>query len=174
RSDRLQRMIERTEELRLFDLGPVESVLARNAGHHGAGPLRRALSLYKPSPFTRSGLERRFLDLIREAGLPQPFTGYNEQGFELDVYWPEQRFAVELDTFETHGTRAAFERDRLRQEELALAGIEMIRITGTRLDREPRQVIERLGRLLGRRQERYPSAGESAAMSELAAGSRVT
>jgi hypothetical protein len=148
RFDRLQRMIERTEELRLFDLAPVESVLARNAGHHGAGPLRRALALYKPSPFTRSDLERRFLELISEVGLPRPSTGYNEQGFELDVYWPEQRFAVELDTFETHGTRAAFERDRLRQEELKLAGIEMIRVTGTRLDREPQQVIQRVGRLL--------------------------
>lgn len=93
-------------------------------------------------------LERRFLDLIREAGLPQPATGYNELGFELDVSWPEARFAVELDTYETHGTREAFERDRLRQEELALVGIEMIRVTGTRLEREPERVIERVAQLL--------------------------
>jgi hypothetical protein len=151
RFDRLQRLIERSEELRLFDLVLVESVLARNAGHHGAGPLRRALALYRPPPFTRSGLERRFLDLVAEAGLPRPSTGFNEIGFELDVYWPEQRFAVELDTFETHGTRAAFERDRLRQEELKLAGIEMVRLTGTRLEREPSQVIDRIARLLAQR-----------------------
>ncbi len=101
RPTRLQRMLERSEELRLFDLRPVESVLERNVGHHGAGPLRRALALYKPSPFNRSGIERRFLELVAEAGLPQPATGFNEEGFELDVYWPEQRFAVELDTYET-------------------------------------------------------------------------
>ncbi len=41
----------------------VESVLERNQGH-GAGPLRRALALYKPSPFNRSGVERRFLELV--------------------------------------------------------------------------------------------------------------
>jgi very-short-patch-repair endonuclease len=151
RPPRLQRMLERSEELRLFDLEPVESVLARNKGHHGAGPLRRAIALYRPAPFSRSGLERRFLDLVKKAGLQHPVTGYNEAGFELDVYWPAQRFAVELDTFETHGTRAAFERDRLRQEELKLAGIEMIRVTGTRLDREPAEVIARLSRLLARR-----------------------
>jgi hypothetical protein len=145
---RLQRMIERAEELGLFDLGPVESVLERNAGHHGAGPLRSALALYKPPPFSRSGLERRFLALVREAGLPRPSTGFNELGFELDVYWSEHRFAVELDSFKTHGTRAAFERDRIRQEELKLAGIEMIRITEDRLEREPEEVIARLSRLL--------------------------
>jgi predicted transcriptional regulator of viral defense system len=52
RTRRLQRMLERSEELRLFDLAQVESVLERNKGHHGAGPLRRALVLYKPAPFT--------------------------------------------------------------------------------------------------------------------------
>jgi hypothetical protein len=151
RFERLQRILERSEELRLFDLAPVESVLARNEGHHGVGRLRRALTLYKPSPFTRSGLERRFLGLVTDAGLPQPLTGHNELGFELDVYWPEERFAVELDVFETHGTRAAFERDRLRQEELKLAGIEMIRVTGTRLEREPEKVVERVAMLLAQR-----------------------
>ncbi len=149
--NRLQRILERSEELKLFDLTPVEAVLERNKGHHGAGALRRAIALYKPAPFSRSSLERRFLALVQEAGLPQPSTGYNELGFELDVYWPEHRFAVELDAFETHGTRAAFERDRLRQEELKLAGIEMIRVTEARLEREPAPVIGRVSRLLQRR-----------------------
>jgi hypothetical protein len=151
RPQRLQRMLERGEELRLFDLGAVEAVLARNRGHRGAGPLRRALDLYKPPRFTRSGLERRLLELLEEAGLPRPATGFNEAGYELDVYWPEQRFAVELDVYETHGSRAAFERDRLRQEDLKLAGIEMTRVTGSRLEREPRQVIRRIRRLLADR-----------------------
>ncbi|MGB7685910.1 MAG: hypothetical protein WBL45_09035, partial [Solirubrobacterales bacterium] len=151
RPKRLQRMLERSEELRLFDLGPVESVLERNQGHHGAGSLRRALALYRPAPFNRSGVERRFLELVAEAGLPPPATGFNVCGFELDVYWPEQRFAVELDAFETHGTRAAFERDRLRDEELKLAGIELVRVTGARLEREPAEVIARLSRLLADR-----------------------
>ncbi|HWN73235.1 MAG TPA: hypothetical protein VNN15_05460, partial [Solirubrobacterales bacterium] len=71
--------------------------------------------------------------------------------YELDAYWPDLRFAVELDLFETHGTRAAFERDRRRQEELKLLGIEMIRITAPRLRREPEAVIGNLKTLLDRR-----------------------
>lgn len=148
RLERLRRYLERAEELGLLDLGPVEALLARSGRHRGVKPLRLALELYRPPPFTRSGVERRFLELVHEAGLPRSATGFNECGFELDVYWPEHRFAVELDTFETHGTRAAFERDRLRQEELKLSGIEMIRVTGTRLDREPGQVIRRIALLL--------------------------
>jgi len=151
RFDWLERMLERSEELGLFDLREVEELLARTVGHHGHGRLREAIALYKPSSFTRSGLEKRFLELCIEAGLPQPRMNYVEQGFELDCYWPEQRFAVELDVFETHGTRAAFERDRKRQEDLLLAGITMTRVTGPRLKREPHEVIARVRRLLGQR-----------------------
>jgi very-short-patch-repair endonuclease len=120
-------------------------------GHPGHGRLRKAIALYKPTSFTRSGLERRFLELCLEAGLPQPRTNYVVEGFELDCYWPEFRFAVELDLFETHGSRAAFERDRKRQEDLLLAGIAITRITGPRLEREPDEVIERVARLLSAR-----------------------
>jgi hypothetical protein len=135
RFDWLEKLVERSEGLGLFDLRAVEDLLARTVGHHGHKRLRRAIALYKPTSFTRSGLEKRFLELVIAAGLPQPHTNYVEHGFELDCYWPEYRFAVELDVFETHGTRAAFERDRERQEDLLLAGIAMTRVTGPRLER---------------------------------------
>jgi hypothetical protein len=147
RGSRLERMLERAEELKLFDLAPVKELLERTAGHPGHGRLRRAVELYRPTSFTRSGLERRFLALVREAGLPQPRASFVEHGFELDVYWPEERFAVELDTYGTHGSHGAFERDRLRREELLLEGIEMIQVTDLRLAREPERVIERVARL---------------------------
>ncbi|MGV1048468.1 MAG: hypothetical protein ACOYD4_08095 [Solirubrobacterales bacterium] len=151
RPESIARLLQRTEELKAFDLPEMESVLVRNTRHRGAVPLRRAIAIYRPPPFTRSKLELRFLDLVAEAGLPKPATGFNEAGHELDVYWPELRFAVELDVYETHGSRRAFEEDRLRQEDLKLAGVEMIRVTGPRLDREPRRVLERLERLLAMR-----------------------
>lgn len=147
----LDRLVEQTEEKGLFDLSQVKDLLARTVGHHGHKRLRRAIALYQPTSFTRSGLERRFLELCLEAGLPQPHMNYVEEGFELDAYWPEFRFAVELDVFETHGTRAAFERDRKRQEDLLLAGIQMTRVTGPRLKREPAEVIRRVARLLSER-----------------------
>ena len=151
RVESLRRILERSEELNLFDLGPVEALLDRTRGHHGWGRLRRAIALYQPVPFTRSQFERRFLAAVVQAGLRQPRTNFVEAGFELDVYWPEYRFAVELDTYVTHGTRSSFESDRVRQEDLKLAGIEMTRVTDVRFHREPIAVIERIIRLLEQR-----------------------
>lgn len=155
----LERLLERAEELGLFDLRAVEDVLDRAGGHRGRGRLRRALALYQPDPaFTRSRYEQQFRRLVRATGFPDPSMNFNAHGYELDAYWPELRFAVELDLFETHGTRAAFERDRLRQEELKLLGVEMIRITKPRLDREPDVVMRNLATMLGRRRrEPQPS-----------------
>lgn len=149
---RLERAIERAEERELFDLRSVDALLARAGNHPGAGRLRRALAIYRDDPaFTRSKLERRFRDLVRCSNLPMPSANFWVGEYELDAYWPAERFGVELDVYETHGTRAAFERDRRRQEDLKLQGIETIRITGPRLDREPTEVIERITALLQQR-----------------------
>jgi very-short-patch-repair endonuclease len=147
-----ERVLERSEELGLFDLRPIEEVLDRNTGHPGAGRMRRALALYRPElAFTRSSLEERFLELVREAGLPMPAMNFNVGGYELDAYWERERFAVELDVYETHGTRAAFERDRLREDDLLLIEIEAIRVTGPRLRREPDATVGRVAAHLERR-----------------------
>jgi hypothetical protein len=152
RPERLERCLERTEERGLLDLRGLEALLGRCGGHRGRGRLARALAIYRPDPaFTRSRFERRFRRLVAAAGLPAPSMNFNAHGYELDAYWRELRFAIELDLYETHGTRAAFERDRRRQEELKLLGIEMIRVTKPRLDREPEAVIRNLGVLLERR-----------------------
>jgi hypothetical protein len=161
RPESLDRLLQRAEELKLFDLPEFDSVLARNRGHHGASRLRRAIAIYAPPPFTRSGLERRFLELLAKGGIATPTTNYNVAGFELDVYWPDLRFAVELDVFETHGSHRSFEDDRLRDEDLKLAGAELTRVTGHRLDREPERVLERVARLLEQRRRELALVGES-------------
>ncbi|HEY8502126.1 MAG TPA: hypothetical protein VIL21_05535 [Solirubrobacterales bacterium] len=154
RPEQIDGHLERAEERDLLDMRAMGSVLNRAGGHRGRGRLRRALALYQPDPaFTRSKFERRFRRLAKAAGLPPPSMNFIVAEFELDAYWPDLRFAVELDLFETHGSRAAFERDRRRQEELKLLGIEMVRITESRLDHEPKAVLGNLARLLQRRRD---------------------
>ncbi len=167
----LEKMVERSEDLELFDLRAVEGLLARTVGHHGHGRLRRAIALYMPTSFTRSSLERRFLELVLEAGLPQPRTNFVVGGLELDCYWPELRFAVELDVFETHGTRAAFERDRKRQEDLLLAEISTTRVTGPRLEREAEELIKRITCLLEQRGLKVASSASATAPAPCPAAS---
>lgn len=154
----LERFLERAEEQGAFDLTAIEELLTRTVGHPGHGALRRALGIYRPEPtFRRSTLETRFLELVREAGLPEPAMNYNVSGLEVDAYWETERFVVELDVYETHGSHAAFERDRIRQEDLLLLGIGMTRVTGPRLEREPREVIRRVARFLAHRR---PAPGD--------------
>jgi very-short-patch-repair endonuclease len=153
----LARALDRAERRGLLDVPAIDALVVRSAGFRGVGRLRAALDVFRIPAFTRSGLERRFLELVRDAGLPRPATNLFVAGYELDAFWSAERFAVELDTYDYHGGHRAFEGDRFRQEDLKLAGIEMIRLTGTRIAREPKAVMDRLARHLSqRRRELHP------------------
>jgi hypothetical protein len=147
---RLARFLEAAEDRELLKGGEIDSVVARNRGHRGAPRLAAALAYYAPAPWARSEFERRFVAAVAEAGMPQPATGWNEVGLELDVYWPEAGFGVELDSWKTHGTRGAFERDRERDEQLALAGIATVRVSERRFRFHRDEVMETVATLLAR------------------------
>jgi very-short-patch-repair endonuclease len=151
RGDQLARVLAQAEDLGLLDLDQLYAVIERNRGHHGAKRLRYALATYERPIWARSDFERRFVEHLLGSGLPRPVTGWNEVGYELDVCWPERRFAVELDTFETHGNRASFESDRARDLALALAGIETIRVSELQFRREPNAIATNIATLLARR-----------------------
>lgn len=148
---RLERAVERAKRLGRLDLIDIDAMLRRRAGASGTKRLIAALDLYRDPAFSRARSELLFLDLVKEAGLPRPAINTYVAGYEIDAYWEDERFAVEVDGWDTHRTRAAFESDPLRQEDLKLAGIDSIRITACRIEREPRLVAERLGRLLRQR-----------------------
>jgi hypothetical protein len=152
RARTVRRFIGLADDSKLFDLRAMRDLLDRTKGHRGRAKVRWALDTYDERPiFTRSGLERRFLEVVREAGLPEPAMNRFVAGHEIDAYWEAERFGVELDVFETHGGRLSFEEDRVRDDELLLAEIETTRVTGPRLDREPEAVVDSLWRHLTRR-----------------------
>ena len=107
---RTERALERAEKLELFDLTAIESVCRRSHGHHGLKNLNLALGLYLPDDRTRSDLERDLIDLCRDHDLPLPLINALVAGHEVDALWPEARLIVELDSWEHHRDRAAFER----------------------------------------------------------------
>jgi predicted transcriptional regulator of viral defense system/very-short-patch-repair endonuclease len=150
----LERAVERAEELQVFDLRAVEDVLARAGRHGGARALRAVLGAYTPEPeFTRSRLERRFLEVCRRAGVPRPqvnrFSAVPGDGFEVDFTWPDQRLMVEVDSHRYHGSRAAFERDRRRDQKLIAAGWRVVRFTWRQVFGQPDEVAATLRALLG-------------------------
>jgi very-short-patch-repair endonuclease len=93
----------------------VEAVLARRPGSRGAKTLRRILR--GEVRVTVSKLERRFLMLLRDAGLALPQTNRPVGGRRIDCRWSEQRLTVELDGYRYHSSRHAWEQDRRRERE---------------------------------------------------------
>jgi very-short-patch-repair endonuclease len=146
----LDRAIEQSMVLGLYDHRAVIAVLKRANGRRGAGVLRRALAeLTGEPPDSRSELERRILELIRDSGMPQPLVNIRIAGHEVDLCWPDQSVIVEADGRRTHATPQAFERDRQRDLDLELVGWHVIRITWRQLTERPEQIVATLRKRLG-------------------------
>lgn len=67
---------------------------------------------------------------------------------EIDLLWEEQRVAIETDGEETHGTPAAFQEDRRRDQLLGAAGYRVARVTWRQAEDETAAVVERIQRML--------------------------
>jgi hypothetical protein len=134
----LRRMYERAQELQVLDLKPIRKVLTLRRGHRGAARLR-ALIDYDPTVAADalSELERLYLDLLRGAGIPEPQCNVLVDGHLVDCYWPEVDLVVELDSFEFHGDREAFERDRAKIADLRSGGHEAVQFTYRQVTARP-------------------------------------
>lgn len=112
------------------------------SGRRGAARLR---ALLEEAPgYTREAAERILRMLILKARLPFPAFNAVVQGRRRDAVWGERRVVLEVDGYAAHGHRAVFERDRLRDQELAAAGFVTIRVTWLQLLREPEALVARL------------------------------
>lgn len=69
--------------------------------------------------------------------------------YVADFLWRAQRLIVETDGRATHGTAAAFERDRARDAHLTIAGYRVVRYTNRRLTRHSAEVARELRILVG-------------------------
>jgi very-short-patch-repair endonuclease len=135
-----RRAFEESERHRLFDLHAVEALCARSPGRRGLKPLGQLLGeRLEPAP-SRTEIEHVFFDICRASGIKLPLMNAALLGYVIDALWPEERVAVELDSYEFHRTRADLERDHQRQVALAVAGYRVLRFTWRMVTREPEAV----------------------------------
>ncbi len=112
-----------------------------------------ALAASEPK-LTKRELERRFLALVRRAGLPEPETnvwmtfGAGEE-WQIDVLWRQEMVSVELDSWTYHRDRRSFENDRLRAATLTAAGYRHLQFTWRQLTTDPATVLRTLRSVLG-------------------------
>jgi very-short-patch-repair endonuclease len=102
---------------------------------------------------SRSWLEDEFRPWLRRFKLPEPRFNVLVNGREVDVYFPHERLIVELDGYEVHRGRAAFEDDRDRDADMLVNGMPTVRITRRRIRSAPANEAERLRSIL---QDRRP------------------
>jgi very-short-patch-repair endonuclease len=124
----------------------VEEVLARHPGRPGAARLRAVLR--GDTRITLSGLERRFLDVLRDAGLELPQTNRPAGGRRVDCRWPERRLTIELDGYRYHHSRHAWEQDRRREREARARGDEFRRFSYGDVFERPALMLGELRALL--------------------------
>lgn len=145
---RLRRAWEEADRLHLLRLRAVEEVCERGYGRRALRPIRRLLAEARAPSRTRSPLEDRFQDFVVAHRLPPPATNVTVLDHEVDALWPAARLVIELDSWEYHRHRDAFERDRARDPELLLAGYRTIRVTHRRLDNEASALAAQIRALL--------------------------
>ncbi len=109
----------------------------RELGHHGA-------------TLTRSPLEDLFLALLDAHDLPRPATNAYVAGYEGDAVWPTARLVVELDGWDAHKTRRAFQHDRTKQNALTTNGWTVLRFTHDDVVRRPRETAAAIATQLSR------------------------
>jgi very-short-patch-repair endonuclease len=143
----LERALDQAEVHRLHV--PIEALLKRCTRRRGAPVLRAALEWHQAgSTITESDAEEAFLAIVRRAGLPAPTPQCHVEGKRRDFVWPQQRVVVEIDGRGVHGTAEAFERDRIRDNEVGLAGWLPLRFTRRRVVLRGREVERDLRRAL--------------------------
>ncbi|HEX8975191.1 MAG TPA: type IV toxin-antitoxin system AbiEi family antitoxin domain-containing protein [Solirubrobacteraceae bacterium] len=123
-------------------------LLERNPWHPGAQALRATITDQAP---TRSEFEDAFLVFCAHHGLPTPLVNTRVAGHEADAYFPESGLIVELDGWDFHRDRDAFEGDRERSADaLAEAAAPTLHITWERMTRRADREAQRLQRILSR------------------------
>jgi very-short-patch-repair endonuclease len=140
---------DEASRLRLLRVPEVAAVYERGRGRIARTRIRPfLLAEQRYVEDTASPLEDRFAAFVVAQRLPPPQTNVLVDGDEVDVLWPEARLIVELDSWEFHAHRAAFEKDRDRDTDHLLANYRTVRVTHRRLSYGPDRLAAQLRALL--------------------------
>jgi very-short-patch-repair endonuclease len=148
----MERLINEADKRQLTDPEALRTALDAHRGQPGVARLRAVLDR-RTFRLTDSELERRFLPLAGNAGLPPPQTRQRLNGFRVDFFWPELGLVVETDGLRYHRTPAQQTRDRVRDQAHTAAGLTSLRFTHAQVRFEAdhvRATLEAVARRLQR------------------------
>jgi very-short-patch-repair endonuclease len=143
----LERAVNEADRLDLVDPEALRGAIEQLSRRPGLARLRKLLDR---QTFTDSGLERRFLSLVRSAGLPPPETQAPVNGFRVDFYWPHIGLVVETDGLRYHRTPGEQASDRRRDQVHVAAGLTTLRFAEAQVRFEPGRVQATLAAVANR------------------------
>ncbi len=121
-------------------------------GRHGLKPVAALLARYDDGTnWTRTELERTLTRLVATTGLPKPRMNHPFGRFVIDAAWPDVKLAIEVDGRGAHSTPRNFERDRVKQNTLMLAGWLVLRFTYRQIVNHPDRVVAEIVAAYGAR-----------------------
>jgi hypothetical protein len=126
----------------------------RRSGVHGVLRMRAALEARSlETGTTRSGLEREFLSLLVETGLPLPKLNQEIRGPDgfvalVDMIYPKNKLIIEIQSYAHHSSLEAFNRDAARLATLTALGYRAIEVTAEQIRRYPHRTMRLIMELL--------------------------
>jgi hypothetical protein len=130
------------------ELVVVFNKLARR-GRPGIGRIRPLLEVRLDGQvFATSSLEAAYLRVVRKYGLPEPQRQHLppwavQDGIgRVDFAYPVHRLLIEVDGRRWHSRDAAFDEDRRRDQEAAMAGWRVLRFTWRHVIDRPQDVAQ--------------------------------
>ena len=129
---------------RRVGLRPLWTAHLGNKGRHGSPAARRLLQAADDG--ARSAAERLFIRLLRNAGITGWKANQRIAGYEVDFVFGTARVAIEIDGLAFHSDSDDFQRDRKKQNAIALAGYQVLRFTWLDLTEYPERVIAEVKR----------------------------
>jgi very-short-patch-repair endonuclease len=136
----LGRLVAEARYRRLVTDDQLRDAARRHPNRLGTSVLLSILDTEKEPAFTRSKAERELRRILKRAGLAFPRTNVRLGGYEVDAFWPDARLVVEVDGYEAHRGRQAFERDRRKAASLETAGYRVLRVSWRQLQDTPESV----------------------------------
>jgi very-short-patch-repair endonuclease len=137
--DEVEDAVNEADRLDLVRTYRLRSALDDEPRRPGLGRLKRILDAQTFSR-AQNALERRFLAIVRDAGLPAPDTQRRLERYRVDFFWPELGFVVETDSLRHHRTAAEQEVDLRRDQAHARAGLRTLRFTHSQVFHRPEHV----------------------------------
>jgi very-short-patch-repair endonuclease len=94
--------------------------------------------------------ERETHALLEAAGIRGWVTNAEVLSYYVDILFKAQRLIIEIDGWEVHGTRLAFEADRRRRDELEAAGYRVLNFTARQIRDDSEWVVTMVRKALRR------------------------